>query len=195
MLSAPIVILAALLIASFSEGFQSQLSFQQFRKFIPRFQESTNIHLKSQPHMMLYCKKGIDIYENEEVIADLDDTENDLALETFKELALHSNSVSVQAFMEWEDIKDVMSRGFIDQETLGIIMKELGIKSGFMDFAQFKELVEMVNHVNAALEQNDLDGIDDAEYDDEAEEEGSFFPPDQDEDDDTMKWLEKQLKS
>jgi len=146
--------------------------------------------------LQLECKKEIDIYENEEVIVDLDDTENDLALETFSELALHSSSLSVQAFLEWDDIKEVMSRGFIDQETIGIIMKELGIKSGFLDFAQFKEMVEMINHVNAALEQNELEGLDD---DDDAyeEEENSFFPPgeDDDKDDDTMKWLEKQLKS
>lgn len=148
----------------------------------------------------LYCekKKIIDIYENEEIIVDLDDTEYDLALETFKELALNSNSVSIQAFLEWDDIKDVMSRGFIDEETIGIIMKELGIKSGFLEFSQFKEMVEMINHVNAALEQNEAlnDEDDDDDEGNYSNDDDSFFPPSESgDDDDTMKWLEKQLKS
>ena len=125
-----------------------------------------------------------------------EDDSRPAALETFKELALNSNSVSVQAFLEWEDIKEVMSRGYIDKETIGIIMKEVGIKSGFLDFAQFKEMVDMVNHVNAALEQNELEGLDDDADDEEGEGEAdSFFPPGDDDDDDTMKWLDKQLKS
>lgn len=161
-----------------------------FRSSLHRL--NLNVQKMNSPTLLL-CKKGIDIYENEEILVDLDDTANDLALETFKELSLQSDSVSVQAFIEWEDIQEVMARGFIDKETLGIILKELGIKSGFMDFAQFKEAVDMVNHVNAALEQNAEMGEDDADLEDDE----SFFPPgeEDDEDDETMKWLEKQLKS
>ena len=182
-----LALIALFLFASCSEAFRFHSPVRGVRLFHSQINISPSI---------LQCKKEINIYENEEVIVDLDDTENDLALETFKELALNSNSVSVQAFLEWEDIKEVMSRGYIDKETIGIIMKEVGIKSGFLDFAQFKEMVDMVNHVNAALEQNELEGLDDDADDEEGEGEAdSFFPPGDDDDDDTMKWLDKQLKS
>ena len=38
----------------------------------------------------------------------------------------------------------VLDRGFVDSETMDIIIKEVGIKSGFMNFEQFKELVGML---------------------------------------------------
>jgi hypothetical protein len=83
----------------------------------------------------------IDIYENEQIIGDLGETGDEMALETFKDLSRQTDSLSLQAFLEWEDIKDVMSKGFIDNQTIAIIFKEIGIKSGFMNFIQFRETV------------------------------------------------------
>ncbi len=71
--------------------------------------------------------KEFDVYENEILFTDLKDTEEELALETFNELSLHTNSLSIQAFLEWEDIKDVLAKGFIDKETMDIIFKEVGM--------------------------------------------------------------------
>lgn len=43
---------------------------------------------------------------------------------------------------------DVMNTGIIDQETMEIIMDEVGVKNGLISFEQFYELVELVNQVN-----------------------------------------------
>ncbi len=57
-------------------------------------------------------KPEIDIYERETKIEDLDDAVDSLALETFKELSFETDTLSLQAFLEWEDIKEVQTVPF-----------------------------------------------------------------------------------
>ena len=141
-----------------------------------------------------------EIYENEErALGDDDDTEIEdaMALETFMELSYNTNSLSVQAFMDWEDIQDVLARGFVDQETIKIVLKEVGVKSGFMNFVQFKDTVELVNQVNAALEHNSLDDEDDRDVlknaVDGEDESWKDETAEADDDDSTVRWIEAQL--
>ena len=140
--------------------------------------------------------KDIDIYENEEFLSEDDDDseiEDAMALETFLELSFNTGSLSEQAFLDWEDIQEVFARGFVDRETIMIIMKEVGVKGGFMNFVQFKDVVELVNQVNAALEQNSLNDEDDKEIFDNVltDDEGAAISDS--EDDSTAKWIEAQL--
>jgi hypothetical protein len=72
---------------------------------------------------------------------DGDDLSKSMAMETFKELSLHTDSLSVQAFMDWDDIKDTIANGLVDESIVKMIIKEAGIKTGFMSFEQFTEVV------------------------------------------------------
>ena len=54
--------------------------------------------------------------------------------------------------MMWEDIEDVMDNGIIDEETMEIIIDEVGVKNGILTFEQFYALVELVNQVSEALD-------------------------------------------
>lgn len=144
--------------------------------------------------------KDIDIYENEELLSEDDDSEIEdaMALETFLELSFNTGSLSEQAFLEWEDIQEVLCRGFVDRETMMIIMKEVGIKGGFMNFIQFKDVVELVNQVSTTLEQNSLNDEDDEEVFDDELTKGSLggsvdVDAVNDDDDSTAKWIEAQL--
>ncbi len=40
-----------------------------------------------------------------------------------------------------------MEKGFVDEEVMDIILKEVGIKTGFMNFEQFRELVGKLHHL------------------------------------------------
>ena len=63
-----------------------------------------SINLNNNRYHIALNEKEVDIYENEILIGDLDDTADDMALETFKELSMHTDSISIQAFMEWEGL-------------------------------------------------------------------------------------------
>ena len=86
-------------IYSLHQKFRHNLLFSQRTK---SFNPSTNL-VSSRCHTTLN-EKEVDIYENEILIGDLDDTADDMALETFKELSMHTDSISIQAFMEWEGL-------------------------------------------------------------------------------------------
>jgi hypothetical protein len=84
---------------------------------------------------------------------ELDIMEKEMARELFDNL---NNGVgellAVQTFLEWEDIKETLKKGFIDLETMKFIFFEAGVVGDSMSFDQFMEVVELVNQVSMALE-------------------------------------------
>ena len=87
---------------------------------------------------------------------DLDDDEElekTMAEDLYNGLKGESNLLPVLKFYEWDDIKDVLSRGFVDTETLQIILAEAGVVDGLMTFEQFYEVVDLVNQVSMRLEE------------------------------------------
>mmetsp|Transcript_24428 Transcript_24428/g.40682 ORF Transcript_24428/g.40682 Transcript_24428/m.40682 type:complete len:205 (-) Transcript_24428:2116-2730(-) len=100
--------------------------------------------------------------------------ELEMAKMQFEELCIGDNStdddlLSVVAFMQWEDIVDVLSRGTLDVPIIREILVEVGVDmddiSARMDFPQFLEAVELVNQMTLALDggsiYEDEDGIKD----------------------------------
>ena len=95
--------------------------------------------------------------------------EKAMAQDLYNGLRGNDSSLSVESFLQWEDIKDVLGRGFIDADTMQIIFSEAGVHDGIMTFDQFFEVVELVNQVSLALEESG--GMEEVDDDDEEEEE------------------------
>ena len=58
-------------------------------------------------------------------------------------------------FLSWDEIVDVLDSGIIDRETMEIILKESGVAGEFMTFEQYFEVVDLVNEVSLALEEEE----------------------------------------
>jgi hypothetical protein len=98
------------------------------------------------------------ILDDDEVYTDFETMNNDnelekkMARELYDELREGQLGLSIESFLKWEDIEDVMNNGIIDNETMEIIIDEVGVKNGVLSFEQFYELVELVNQVSMALD-------------------------------------------
>jgi DNA-directed RNA polymerase subunit N (RpoN/RPB10) len=98
------------------------------------------------------------ILDDDEVYTDFEtmNTDNELqkkmARELYDELRAGQLGLSIESFLKWEDIEDVLDSGIIDDETMEIIIDEVGVKNGILSFEQFYELVELVNQVSIALD-------------------------------------------
>jgi hypothetical protein len=101
--------------------------------------------------------------------------EDEMARELYDELRAGKPGLPIEDFLQWEDIVDIMSTGIIDDETMEVIIEEVGVsKDGILSFEKFRELVDLVNQVAIAFEQEadmmnefdidaedeDVDGID-----------------------------------
>jgi hypothetical protein len=100
--------------------------------------------------------------------------EMDMAQDLYDELRGDDILLSVEKFLAWDDIQDVLSRGFIDDETMTTIITEVGVSGGLMTFEQFYEMVDLVNQVSIALESPSgedgmFDDLDMMEADDEVD--------------------------
>ncbi len=62
--------------------------------------------------------------------------EKEMARELYDELRASKLSLSVADFMAWEDIVDVMDTGVIDEETMKVIIEEVGITDDVITFEQ-----------------------------------------------------------
>jgi hypothetical protein len=60
-------------------------------------------------------------------------------------------------FLSWDEIVDVLDSGIIDRETMEIILNESGVGGEFMTFEQYFEVVDLVNQVSLALEEEEED--------------------------------------
>ena len=66
--------------------------------------------------------------------------EKEMARELYDELRQGKPSLDVADFLVWEDIVDVMSTGVIDDETMQVIIEEVGVTDGTISFDQFFEV-------------------------------------------------------
>jgi hypothetical protein len=82
-----------------------------------------------------------------------------MAKEIFDELKGIDEYVSLKKFVEWDDVIDVMNRGYIDLETIKFIFIESGVSNEMLNFEQFFEVVDLLNQVSVAIEdaQNDVE--------------------------------------
>lgn len=79
-----------------------------------------------------------------------------LAWDQFNELKdTKGDLLSIEKFVAWEDIQDVLDGGNVDRETLDIIFKECNVVGGYMNFDQWLEVVDLVNQVTLALDDSD----------------------------------------
>ena len=89
---------------------------------------------------------GVDFGDDDETFRPFEETEEDIQLEKemarelFDELRASKPSLPLADFMAWEDIVDVMSTGVIDDETMKVIIEEVGIKDDMITFEQVSTL-------------------------------------------------------
>ena len=91
------------------------------------------------------------------------DLEDAMAREQYDALRCGEDMLSTEAFLQWEDIEDVLENGIIDGETLEIILEECNVGAQ-MSFECFKEVVELVNNVTLQMEDAPLDGTEDLSW-------------------------------
>jgi hypothetical protein len=78
--------------------------------------------------------------------------EDEMARELYDELRAGKPGLPIEDFLKWDDVVDIMSSGVIDDETMGVIIEEVGVKDGVLTFEKFRELVDLVNQVAIAFE-------------------------------------------
>jgi hypothetical protein len=69
----------------------------------------------------------------------------------------HGEDVVLQsALKEWDDVRDFMRRGIIDEFTMDAIFKEIGVTDATqgLSFAQTFEAIDLINHVGMALDED-----------------------------------------
>lgn len=125
-------------------------------------------------------KEGLELLEKNTQYSpefDFSDIGNDkelektMATELYDELRGEDTFLSINTFLEWDDIKDVLEQGLIDLDTIGIILKEAGVNQPWLTFDQFFEVVDLVNQVSIMFEGDGLGlGDDDEDEDDKFEE-------------------------
>lgn len=121
---------------------------------------------------------GINEFD-EEYLKDDIDMEKDMARDLFEQLRSRGvddaepGLLSLHKFFEWDDMKEVLAKGFIDMNTMDTILSEAGVVRDALTFDQFYEVVDLVNQVQIALEDGSgSEGIND-EYDTDGNEDDS----------------------
>jgi len=100
-----------------------------------------------------------------EIFEGVDELGEQMALEQYNALkespdGISSALLSVDDFIKWEEIQDVLEYGVVDMETVQIILQEVGVHGGVMTFEQFKESVDLINASQTALEEDEFAGLD-----------------------------------
>ena len=93
-----------------------------------------------------------EVYTDFETMNSDNELEKKMARDLYDELREGQLGLSIESFLKWEDIEDVLNNGIIDEETMEIIIDEVGVKNGVLSFEQFYELDELVNQVSMALD-------------------------------------------
>lgn len=90
---------------------------------------------------------------------DEDDTEleNRMALELYDQLRGLEPLLSVDSLLEWDDVKEVVARGYMTVEVVHLILAEVGITNNKLTFPQFMEAVNIINQVSLAVEHGGLE--------------------------------------
>lgn len=122
---------------------------------------------------------------DEEVQRDLE-LENKLALDQYNALKGDTALLQTSTFMRWDEILDVLEYGVLDVETIDDILTECDVTQGFMTFAQFKEVVTLINDAQLALEQE--------EFGDPTQREGELWEVEEEEEIGKQQQLEKETE-
>lgn len=76
-----------------------------------------------------------------------------------------SRSITVNEFMAWDELKDMLSDGLLDTETVSALLAEVGIDTGDkkakMDFDMFYTVVTMLDETLEAMDGIDMDNLED----------------------------------
>lgn len=73
--------------------------------------------------------------------ADDDELAKSMARELFYDLSQDSELLSIDDFIAWDDIQDVLNGGIIRRDTLEIIFETSGVTTNVLTFEQFTEVV------------------------------------------------------
>eukprot|EP01039_Chlorochromonas_danica_P002973 gene2973-3241_t len=121
------------------------------------------------------------LYEEPDGYFDDDDTdslEEEMSQDLYNQLKGFDERLSVDSFLQWDEIQEILSHGTMDKETISFILSEAGVTNDVITYDQFREVVDLVNQVNETLEST----IDDRDYavDGDFEDETSTFFSDSD---------------
>ena len=153
-----------ILIANLNYGVNSLLNPSVSRSLISRLKQNNvpndmTSALRSATLLRNSVLKSIldddEVYTDFETMNSDNELEKKMARELYDELRAGQLGLTIESFMKWEDIEDVLDNGIIDEETMEIIIDEVGVKNGILTFEQFYELVELVNQVSMALDGDD----------------------------------------
>jgi len=76
-----------------------------------------------------------------------------MAQELFDELRGGDERLSIEKFMAWDDIQDVLGNGVIDEETMTYILEECDVKGKSMNLAEWMAVVDLINEVELTLQE------------------------------------------
>ena len=117
------------------------------KRNVARFQTQIDkqkaFHPKSSWSLQAVLKS---ILDDDEVYTDFEtmNTDNELqkkmARELYDELRAGQLGLSIESFLKWEDIEDVLNNGIIDEETMEIIIDEVCVMNSILSFEQCHEL-------------------------------------------------------
>ena len=105
------------------------------------------------------------------VLDGIDDEGVDIiAKEIYESLKGESESLSVKAFLEWEDVSELIDQGIVKLSTVNLLIVEVGgAKSQTLTFDQFWQLVNLLEDASDAAADKVASGLDDSEDFDEDE--------------------------
>ena len=104
------------------------------------------------------------------VLDGIDDEGVDLiAQQIYESLKGESKSLSVKAFLEWEDVSELIDQGIVKLSTVNLLIAEVGgAKAQTLTFDQFWQLVNLLEDASDAAADKVASGLGDAEdFDDE----------------------------
>ena len=105
------------------------------------------------------------------VLDGIDDEGVDIiAKQIYESLKGESESLSVKAFLEWEDVSELIDQGIVKLSTVNLLIVEVGgAKTQTLTFDQFWQLVNLLEDASDAAADKVASGLDDSEDFDEDE--------------------------
>lgn len=119
------------------------------------------INMETDEGILDLADFGIDFPELSTDVSDtnvVDSTTLSMQEALWDELRGENEYVTKDVLKNWDEIQDFKDRGIMDDYTLDIIMKEVGLQSNEneLSFAQCIEAIDLINSVALALDQADF---------------------------------------
>ena len=115
-------------------------------------------------------ERGMDIEQFTEAVLMLDEVANEnsedeegILHETFEILKSPNGRVSRSAFIEWDDVQELMNDGFISKNEINAILDELGVGMEGMDFDTYALAIQRLDETAAAESGENEDDEEDSE--------------------------------